>query len=133
MACVRDTRRLALYVLLPAVCGLTLAACGRPAANVAGVWEGTWAGADGQSTGRFRVDVRQRGKTISGRIELGLDWLPHAQIDGVVEGQTVRWGVLRERLVVLTFEGRVDQDTAEGTYRIGTETRGSWNARRTAR
>lgn len=88
---------------------------------------------DGQSTGRFTVDIRQRGKTISGRIELSLDWLPQAQIDGVVEGQTVRWGVLRERLVVITFEGRVNQDTAEGTYRIGTETRGSWNARRTGR
>lgn len=108
-------------------------ACGRPAANVAGVWDGAWMSADGQSTGRFKVDIRQRGKTISGRIELGLDWLPHAQIDGVVEGQTVRWGVLRERLVVITFEGRVNQDTAEGTYRIGAEARGSWNARRAAR
>lgn len=112
---------------------LFVAACGTPAANVAGVWEGTWTGTDGQSTGRFKVDVTQRGKTIGGRIELGLDWLPHAAIDGVVEGQTVRWGVLRERLVVITFEGLITQDTAEGTYRIGTETRGSWNARRTAR
>jgi len=129
----RDTRHLALYILLPAVCGLTLVACGRPAANVAGVWEGTWTSSDGRSTGQFQVDIQQRGKTIAGKIELSLEWLPQAQIDGVVEGSTVRWGVLRERLVVITFEGRVSDDTAQGTYTIGTEANGAWNARRRPR
>ncbi len=112
---------------------LLLAACGPRAANVAGVWEGTWISSDRGSTGTFRVDINQRGKTIRGPIELSLDWLPQAQIEGVVDGQNVRWGVLRGRLVVLTFEGRVNQDTAGGTYTIGSAAQGTWNARRLGR
>ena len=112
---------------------LLLAACGPRAANVAGTWEGTWISSDRASTGSFRVKIDQRGKTIKGPIELSLDWLPRAQIEGVVDGQTVRWGVLRGRLVVLTFEGRVNQDAAEGTYTIGPSAQGTWNARRLGR
>ena len=107
--------------------------CGPRAVDVAGVWQGTWTGVDGRSTGDFRVDVQQRGKTISGEISLGLDALSKARITGVVEGQKVRWGVLRENLVVLTFEGQVDGDNASGTYTIGATAQGRWNARRAAR
>ncbi len=124
--CARHATQL-LLVLLSA---LTLAACGPQAANVAGVWEGTWLASDRQSTGRFRVEIDQRGKTIRGPIELSLDWIPQARVEGVVEGQTVRWGVLRGGLVILTFEGRVTQDSAEGTYTIGSTSQGSWNAHR---
>jgi hypothetical protein len=79
------------------------------------------------------VDVQQNGKTISGEITLGVDWLAKGRIAGVVEGQKVRWGVLRENLVVLTFEGQVDGDAATGTYTIGGTAQGQWTARRTAR
>ena len=121
-------RFLVLCLLLIAV--LLTAGCGPGAANVAGVWEGTWTGSESRSTGAFRVTIQQRGKTIGGTIELSLDWLPQARIEGIVEGQKVRWGVLRERLVVLTFEGRVDREAAEGTYTIGSTAAGSWTARR---
>ena len=112
---------------------LSIAGCGPRSADVAGIWQGTWTGIDGRSTGDFRVDVQQRGKTIGGEITLGLDALSKARITGVVEGQKVRWGVLRENLVVLTFEGQVDGDTASGTYTIGATAQGRWNARRAAR
>src|SRR3990172_1293855 len=107
---------------------LSIAGCGPRSADVAGIWQGTWTGIDGRSTGDFRVDVQQRGKTIGGEITLGLDALSKARITGVVEGQKVRWGVLRENLVVLTFEGQVDGDTARGTYTIGATVQGRWNA-----
>jgi len=122
--------RIAIFVLSVAV---IVSGCGPRAADVAGVWQGTWTGIDGRSTGDFRVDVQQRGRTISGEITLGLDALSKARIAGVVEGQKVRWGVLRENLVVLTFEGQVDGDTARGTYTIGATAQGRWNARRAAR
>lgn len=123
--------RVRFLVLCPVLIAVLLTlGCGPRAANVAGVWEGTWAGAEGRSTGAFRVAIQQRGKAISGTIELSLDWLPQARIEGIVEGQKVRWGVLRERLVVLTFEGRVSRDAAEGTYTIGSTAQGSWTARR---
>ena len=112
---------------------LFVAGCGPRAVEVTGVWQGTWTGIDGRSTGDFRVDVQQRGKTISGEITLGLDALSKARITGVVEGQRVRWGVLRENLVVLTFEGQVDGNAASGTYTIGATVQGRWNARREAR
>lgn len=117
------------------ILGITvfIAGCGPRAADVAGVWQGTWTGAGGQGSGDFRVDVQQNGKTISGEITLGLDWLAKGRIAGVVEGQKVRWGVLRENLVVLTFEGQVDGDAASGTYTIGATAQGRWNARRAAR
>jgi hypothetical protein len=122
--------RIVIFVLSAAV---IVSGCGPRAADVAGIWQGTWTGADGQSSGDFRVDVQQRGKTIGGEITLSLDWLAKARIAGVVEGQKVRWGVLRENLVVLTFEGQVDGDTARGTYTIGATAQGRWNARRAAR
>lgn len=114
---------------------LVMAACGPRATDVAGIWEGTWAASDRQSTGTFRVDVTQRGKTITGEIRLSLDWLPQARIEGFVEGAQVRWGVLRGGLVLLTFEGRVTGDAATGTYAIGAgpggaAPGGSWTARR---
>jgi hypothetical protein len=61
---------------------------------------------------------------------LSLDWLPKARIEGVVEGQRVRWGVLHGSLVVLSFEGTVNGDTAGGNYSIGSAPRGTWAARR---
>ena len=117
---------------------LVIAACGPRATDVAGIWEGTWAASDRQSTGTLRVDITQRGKTITGEIRLSLDWLPQARIEGIVEGERVRWGVLRGRLVLLTFEGRVTGDSAEGTYAIGAgpggaAPGGSWTARRVRR
>ena len=122
--------RIVLTILAAA---LLIAGCGPRAVDVAGAWQGTWTGAGGQGSGDFRVDVQQNGKTISGEITLGLDWLAKGRIAGVVEGQKVRWGVLRENLVVLTFEGQVDGDAAKGTYTIGGTAQGQWTARRTAR
>ncbi|MBI3997834.1 MAG: hypothetical protein HY355_02295 [Armatimonadetes bacterium] len=127
-----NARRRLWPTMLAAVVWLA-ASCGPRAADVAGVWEGTWTSADRQSTGTFRVDVQQRGKTIGGSISLSLDWLPYAQINGVVEGQRVRWGVLREKLVVLTFDGHVNQEMAQGTYAFGSASEGTWTARRVRR
>ncbi|MDP2957592.1 MAG: hypothetical protein Q8N53_14295 [Longimicrobiales bacterium] len=107
--------------------------CGPRPVDVAGTWEGTWTSADHQSRGTFRVEIQQRRKVIKGTIELSLDWLPQARIDGVVEGSRVRWGVLRGGLVVLTFEGSVSGDAAEGTYSFGQAGEGTWTARRTGR
>jgi hypothetical protein len=112
------------------LCGLVAAACGPRVANIAGVWQGSWTSADRQSTGTFRVEIRQRGNAIGGPIELSLDWLPQARIDGVVEGQKVRWGVLREGVTLLTFEGIVAEDSAEGRYSISAGGEGTWTARR---
>ncbi len=124
-----------LPVLLAAVLAGALAAagCGPRPADVAGNWEGVWVGADRQSRGTFRVDIQQRRKVIKGTIELSLDWLPQARIDGVVEGPRVRWGVLRGGLVVFAFEGSVSGDAAEGTYSFGQAGEGTWTARRTGR
>ncbi len=113
-----------------AVLGLLTAACGPRPVDVAGVWQGSWVSDDHQSTGTFRVEVTQRGKGISGTIDLSLDWLPQARIAGVVEGQRVRWGVLRGGVVVLTFEGIIDGDTAQGRYTFGAGPQGTWTARR---
>ncbi len=116
-----------------ALCGLLAAACGPRAADVAGVWQGSWASADQQSAGAFRVEITQRGKAISGTIDLSLDWLPQARIEGVVEGQKVRWGVLHGGVVVLTFEGAIAGDSADGRYTIGAMGQGTWIARRVRR
>lgn len=110
---------------------LATAGCGPRPVDVAGTWEGIWISADRQSRGTFRVDIQQRRKVIKGTIELSLDWLPQARIDGVVEGQRVRWGVLRGGLVVMTFEGSVSGGAAEGRYSFGQAGEGTWNARRT--
>ncbi len=116
-----------------ALCGLLAAACGPRAADVAGVWQGSWISGDRESTGVFRVDIQQRGQAISGPIDLSLDWLPRARIEGVVEGQKVRWGVLHGGLVVLTFEGTVSGESAEGQYSAGGGPQGTWAARRVRR
>ena len=121
--------RLALVWLL----SLTAVACGPRAADVAGTWEGSWSSADGDSAGRFRVEIAQRGKVLRGPIELTLDWLPQARVEGVVEGDRVRWGVLRGGLVVLSFEGVVSGDAAQGRYSIAIGGGGTWTARRTRR
>lgn len=97
------------------------------------MWQGSWISADRESTGAFRVEILQRGQAISGPIDLSLDWLPRARIEGVVEGQKVRWGVLHGGLVVLTFEGTVSADSAEGRYSIGGGATGTWIARRVRR
>lgn len=110
-----------------------LTACGPRTVDVAGIWEGTWIAAETQSTGSFRVEIQQRGKSLSGPITLSLEWMPQARIEGVVDGQRVRWGVLRERLVVITFEGRITGNESAGTYTIGPSVRGTWNARRVGR
>lgn len=121
-------------VLLAILAGaLIVAGCGPRPVNVAGTWEGIWIGADPQSRGTFRVVIQQRRKVIKGTIELSLDWLPQARIDGGVEGPRVRWGVLRGGLVVLTFDGSVSGDTAEGTYSFGQAGDGTWTAQRTGR
>ncbi len=101
--------------------------------DVAGVWQGSWAAADQQSAGAFRVEITQRGNAISGTIDLSLDWLPKARIEGVVEGQKVRWGVLHGGVVVLTFEGVITDDSADGRYSIGAGGEGTWTARRVRR
>jgi hypothetical protein len=122
-----------LFLILILFLLIAVPACGPRPASVSGVWIGTWVSADGESTGRFRVEVSQRGKAIKGPIELSLDWLPRARIEGVVEGQRVRWGVLRGGLVILTFEGTVSGDTAAGRYSFGQAGEGSWIARRERR
>jgi hypothetical protein len=104
--------------------------CGARAIDVAGTWQGRWTSADRQSSGTFRVDVSQRGSQINGPIELSLDWLPRARIEGIVEGSRVRWGVLHGAVVVLAFEGTVTGDAAEGTYTIGSTSKGAWTASR---
>ncbi|MGQ0568266.1 MAG: hypothetical protein ACT4P5_01855 [Armatimonadota bacterium] len=119
------------FVLL--ACLTLLAGCGPRAVDVAGIWQGTWAPTEGRSVGRFSVEVRQRGKTIEGEIELSVDWLPKSRIVGIVEGRRIRWGVLRGGAVVLTFEGQIDGEVARGTYTIGTTTRGGWTAQRVRR
>jgi hypothetical protein len=116
-----------------ALCGLIVAGCGPRALDVAGVWQGSWTSTDHESTGTFRVDISQRGRAISGPIELSLDWLPQAQIKGIVEGANVRWGVLHGGVTLLTFEGTVTEDAAAGRYSIGTGGDGVWTARRVRR
>ncbi len=116
-----------------ALCGLLATACGPRVANVAGVWQGSWISGDRESTGTFRVEIQQRGQAISGPIDLSLEWLPRARIEGIVDAQRVRWGVLHGGLVVLTFEGIVSGESAEGRYNIGGGPQGTWTARRVRR
>lgn len=111
----------------------SVSACGSRPVDVSGTWLGTWVGADGESAGRFRVEVSQRGKAIRGPIELSLEWLPRAKIEGVVEERRVRWGVLRGGVVVLSFEGEVIGDRAQGRYTIATGGEGTWSAARVRR
>ena len=122
-----DARRTGLLILGGLI---VLAGCGPRPADVSGTWEGTWAAANGQASGTFRVEVTQRGRSISGPIELSLDWLPSARINGSVEAQRVRWGVLRGGIVVLSFEGEVGGDRAQGRYTIATGGEGTWSAAR---
>jgi hypothetical protein len=125
-----DPRRTGLLVLGSLI---VLAGCGPRPVDVSGTWEGRWTAADGQGSGTFRVEVTQRGRTISGPIELSLDWLASARITGSVEARRVRWGVLRGGIVVLSFEGEVDGDRAQGLYTIATGGGGTWSATRARR
>ena len=112
---------------------IALAGCGPRPVNVSGVWEGMWTAADGQANGTFRVEVTQRGRALRGPIELSLDWLPAARINGSVDGQRLRWGVLRGGIVVPSFEGEVSGDRAQGRYTIATGGDGTWSAARVRR
>jgi len=109
------------------------AGCRDRAADVGGVWDGTWKSADGQSEGSFRVDVTQRGVTLEGPIQLSLEWLPRARIAGTVAGNRVTWGVLQGGVAVLSFEGTITGDTGAGAYAVGSTAGGTWTARRIAR
>ncbi len=110
---------------------LAVLGCARPV-DVAGVWQGTWESADGASHGAFRVQVTQRGNRIWGPITLEGAWAPEARVEGSVEGSHVRWGVVRGGLVVVTFEGTVEDGRASGVYRAPGGA-GRWSARRVAR
>jgi hypothetical protein len=125
-----DPRRTGLLVLVGLI---AMAGCGPRPVDASGTWEGRWTAADGQGSGTFRVEVTQRGRTISGPIELSLDWLPSARITGSVEARRVRWGVLRGGIVVLSFEGEVDGDRAQGRYTIAAGGGGTWSAARIRR
>jgi len=113
------------------VVALAVLGCAR-SVDVAGVWQGTWESADGASRGAFRVEVAQRGNRISGPITLEGAWVPEARVEGSVEGFQVRWGVVRGGLVVVAFEGTVEDGRASGVYR-GPGGTGRWTARRVAR
>ncbi len=113
------------------VVALAVLGCARPV-DVAGVWQGTWESADGASRGAFRVEVAQRGNRISGPITLEGAWVPEARVEGSVEGFQVRWGVVRGGVVVVAFEGTVEDGRASGVYR-GPGGTGRWTARRVAR
>jgi hypothetical protein len=113
------------------VVALAVLGCAR-SVDVAGVWQGTWESADGASRGAFRVEVAQRGNRISGPITLEGAWVPEARVEGSVEGFQVRWGVVRGGVVVVAFEGTVEDGRASGVYR-GPGGTGRWTARRVAR
>ncbi len=104
-------------------------ACAQPP-HVAGTWVGRWQGSEGDSAGRFRVHVLQKGNRITGRIVVEGTWFSEARIDGVVEGSRVRWGVLHGGLAVLQFDGTVQGDWASGVYRVPGGAGGRWAARR---
>jgi len=59
--------------------------------------------------------------------------VPEARVDGCVEGDRVRWGVVREGLRAPTFEGYAGGDRPEGAYSMITTRVGRWEARRLAR
>jgi hypothetical protein len=114
-----------------ALLALAALGCARPA-DVAGVWHGTWESADGAGRGTFRAEVAQRGNRISGPITLEGAWVSEARVEGSVEGLRVRWGVVRGGVVVVAFEGTVEDGRASGAYR-GPGGTGRWTARRVAR
>jgi hypothetical protein len=113
---------------------VALAACGPRPADVGGVWVGTWT-ADNPAAGRgaFRADIQQDGRRLTGRIRLDIDGIPEARVDGGVTGDVVNWGVVRDGLRALTFEGRVRGERAAGTYSVITARAGRWEARRVER
>jgi len=123
--------RVALLMVLSSA--VLLSGCGQRAADISGVWQGTFASNDGQTKGTFRATLRQQGQKVDGSIETSAYWLPKARIDGSINGRIVRWGVVRESLTVLTFEGQFDGDEANGRYGMGSATEGRWSAQRLPR
>lgn len=123
--------RVALLIVLSSAA--LLSGCGQRAVDISGVWQGTFASNDGQTKGTFRATLRQEGQKIDGNMEISLDWLPKARIDGTIQGQNVNFGVVRDNLTVLTFQGQFDGDAAKGRYGMGSATEGRWSANRLPR
>lgn len=116
-----------MMVRIAVVCALAMAfslvASAQKAVNVAGKWETTSQGRDGQ-TMTSTITFEQSGDKLKGTIEGGRG--PAAQLEGSVTGNKVSFKVTRQRpdgqTMTIEYNATVEGDTMKGTRGMGDRT-----------
>lgn len=114
-------------VRIAAVCAVALAfsmiAAAQKPVSVAGKWEMSSAGRDGQ-TMTSTITFEQDGEKLKGSIEGGRG--PAAPLEGSIKGNKVSFKVTRERpdgqSMTIEYNATVEGDTMKGTRGMGDRT-----------
>ncbi len=98
--------------------------------DLSGTWSGNYSGA---FSGTFTLTWQQTGSNLSGTIKIsGLGDVP-TNIDGSVQGSSIRFGTVHGEEV--TYTGSVSGSSMSGSWQIqvpGHTVQGSWNASKTS-
>lgn len=110
------------------IAAMGLAVKAQEAANVAGTWQMTMEGRQGQMTQTLTIE--QDGGAIKGTVkgERG----PGGNLEGTVEGNKISFTVKRQTPrgeMTTTYTGTLDGDTIKGTMQMGEMSR-NWSATR---
>ncbi len=121
----------ATIVLIAVMLGWAGTASAQMQLDLSGTWRGTWQSiVDPDFDGRFEVRFVQSGQRLTGSITVdGSPMISRGTVEGTIEGNQVRFGVVTGGSAPVNFTGMFTARTGSGNYIAGTD-RGTWSASR---
>lgn len=98
--------------------------------NAPNLWQGTWHSLKTDKKGDFRVNLEQAGSDISGNIEIsGSPVTRGGEIHGTINGDTLEFGLVKDKRGELKYFGTISDDKMSGTWQIPIlKDQGTWQA-----
>lgn len=98
--------------------------------NAPNLWQGSWHSLKTNKKGDFRVNLKQAGSDISGNIEIdGSSVTRGGEIHGTINGDTLEFGLVKDKRGELKYFGTISDDQMSGTWQIPVlKDQGTWQA-----
>ena len=98
--------------------------------NTPDLWQGTWRSLKTNKEGDLRVNLQQVGADISGNVEIGGSPVTRGgEIHGKINGDTLEFGLVKDKKGELKYFGTISDDKMSGTWQIPIlKDEGTWQA-----